>query len=70
MKIGQLMKDIMHASELRQIDLAEIFDCTQSTVSKLKRDMHIPSLLLAQKIVSLAKQYKLKVKLEDLILTD
>lgn len=70
MNIGEVMKRIKFESDLNQEEIGEILGCTQVSVSRIRRNLQIPNASLLLKIVKLAKKYKIKVEMEDLISKD
>ncbi len=67
MKVGELIKQIKFNSELNQSEIAEILGCSQVSVSRLRRDMQFPDAILLTKIIKLAKRYKIKVEMDDVL---
>ncbi len=67
MNIGDIIREIKYVSRLNQLELAELLGCKQASISRLKNNKQFPSLKMAQKIVKLAKKYKIKVDINDFV---
>lgn len=68
MTINDLLELIKKESGLTQEQLSEELECTQATISRLLKDSQIPSVQLLQRIVAFAKNYEIKVQIEDILL--
>lgn len=66
MKLGELLRKIAYEGNLRQREIADYLGIQQGSVSKLKNSKQFPSLKTSQRIVSLAKKYKINIRLEDI----
>jgi transcriptional regulator with XRE-family HTH domain len=67
MKLAQVIKKIQFESEFNQSEIADILECTQTTISRLKRGSQIPKAPLLLGIIKLAKKYNIDVTIEDLL---
>lgn len=67
MNLGDKIREIMYVSRLNQNELAKELDCSQVTVSRLRRNLQMPSLRMAKRIIETAKKYKVKLNLEDIL---
>jgi plasmid maintenance system antidote protein VapI len=70
MKLATILREIQYVSRMNQTDIANILKCRQASVSRLINGKTYPTLKMAQRIMVLAKKYKIKVNLEDLLPTD
>jgi DNA-binding XRE family transcriptional regulator len=66
MDLRELIKEIGYKSDMSQGQIAKEIGCNQATISRIKALKQVPKLVTAQKIVALAKKYKIKIKLDDL----
>lgn len=51
---------------MSQVELATAIGVKQSTISRIKDNKQVPTLRTAQRLIEIARQYKIKVKLDDL----
>lgn len=66
MDLGALIKEIRYKSDMSQVELATAIGVKQSTISRIKDNKQVPTLRTAQRLIEIARQYKIKVKLDDL----
>lgn len=67
MLLGAVIEEILTRSDKKQIGIAKILKCTQATLSRLKNSKQYPTMKLAKRIYILAKKYKIKCKMEDML---
>ena len=70
MNLQTTIREIKHIAFLNQKEIAKILGCSQVTISRMENKKQNPTLKIALKIVNLAREYKIKVKLEDLLPKD
>lgn len=70
MSIGETIKRIRAAIGMTQVEFAKAIGAGQSSISDYEKGLAIPSLKVAQKIVKVAKENKVKVKFSDLFPDD
>lgn len=66
MDVQSILREIMYKANINQSELARLLEVSQVTVSRIKNNKQFPKLKLSKKIVAVAKDCKIKVKLEDL----
>lgn len=64
--IGKTIKRIRNEAALDQRAFAQAIECNQSYLSRIERELHLPSHGLVMRIIRFAKSRKIKVKLEEL----
>jgi len=64
--LGETIKRIRKEAGLNQVAFAEAIGCSQSFMSRMEREHHMPSHALALRLVRFAKARKIKVRLEEL----
>lgn len=67
MTAAEIIKTLTEEFGLSQAKIGEVIGCKQSAVSKYKNRKRIPPLEVGIKLIQLAKRYKIKVKIEELI---
>lgn len=68
--IGETIRRIRERLGMSQEEFAKNIGCQQSAVSKFELGRKIPSLKTAKQIINLAKERKIKIKLEDIFSDD
>ncbi len=64
--IGKTIKRIRNEAAMDQRAFSGAIQCNQSYLSRIERELNVPSHGLVMRIIKFAKARKIKVKLEEL----
>lgn len=64
------IKELRKKLQMTQVELAQELGCSQNTISQYEHGVKTPSVKIAQKMVRLAKENKIKVTLTDIFPED
>jgi transcriptional regulator with XRE-family HTH domain len=65
MKIGKNIRKLRKTLRYTQLQFAELLLISQSAISQYEQDVMLPNLKVVNKLVKLAKQNNLSIKLVD-----